>query len=1584
MVAYSLFRARLLFIALFVGFIGFVPCKDAQAATYTWQAGVVGEWNDSSRWSGGPAGTVPGASDTAVITSGQVRLQNNVTVANLNWSGGRISDFTGNTTTARLFVTTTLNISGTDTKYMALDSDSGNFAIENQGTATWTGTGGIGTSKFSNSTGKIEFYNTGTFNIQNDAFFSADFINSGTLTKQNGVGGTSNSNFSSFYNLGTAKSQSGVLSLSSGDIGSGSIYDASAGATIALSGTHLISNGIATFSGAGRISLGSSGTLTIPANTAIKVSGTLESFGTINDVGLLDVNGVLDWMGGAMKNGVTVIEATGKLNIKGNGSLSEGRLVNNSGTATWTNGFISVSGGATFNNKSGGKFNCQLTTGSNFGNDDAASSFNNEAGATVSISDSGQPSFVIPFNNNGTVSVQTGGVIFKSGGTSTGTFNTTVGTFTDFEATLNPKSYTHNSGTKFTGLGGVSVSDSGIVNIATGATVNCDSAYRVLEFSSLKINFGAVFKATSNFSLQGGTVDGLGTLNVTGRLDWNDGDMKGTGSTDIAAGGQLVMQGTDSNSALNLDTRTLNNSGTTTIIGNSSFADFLRISNNAVFNNKTGGVVNIQHDGYFINQNSTGGTFDNQAGATLNCNAIGSDFLQGGGIDVLFLNNGTVNVQQGTLILTGGGQSSGKFNVATNATLDINSVLYTANAGTTLTGGGMTWVETTLLIPSGANLIVPAGHTMRLASAIDGSGQLTINGTLDWQQGVMQGGGITRINAGGTSTWTAGEFDQSKDLTNRTFSNFGTTIWSGDNMNVGAGAAINNESGATFIDSTDRSMFALNSTEQIFNNKVGATFTKNTTTSTQIWQVPFTNAGSVILQSGTLNFQYFTGNYVQTIGFTNLLGGNLSSLQFSGNKSTIDIQGGIVTGTGTINANLTNNGQIKPGQTAGVPGVLTISGDYTQTANGKLDIEIGGITAGTQYDQLQIGGAANIDGLLTIVHINNFVPSLSDTFQVMTYASRAGSFSLSGTDYGVLLLKPLYNATNLTLVTKQRTIGIDNEAVLEGTSAAVTAQFTVFLSDASGQSVTVDYTTANGSATAPADYVAATGTVTFSPGQVSKTISVAVQGDALDEDDEKFFVNLSNPSGAVFEDAQAECTIIDNDPTPSLSIRDLSMAEGASGFSNAAFSVVLSAASGKDVKVDFASIDGSALAPDDYTAVSGTLIIPAGATIGTINVPIKGDLLDEPNETFRVNLSNPINATIADNQALGTIRDDDPTPALSINSVTVPEGNSGTVNAAFTITLSAPSGQTVSVSAIPSDGTARAPGDYTTGGVRLTFTPGQTTKTFIVPVKGDLLDETDENFFVILSSPVNAGIGVGRGTGTINDDDAPPSISIDDLQIGEGNSGQRIAALRLKLSAPSGQVVRVNAATANGTAIAGTTGDYVALPSTQISFTAGNVFAYARVTINGDELTEANETFLVNLSSPINATISDTQGICTILNDDAAPSLTINDVSIAEGNAGTKNLSFTLTLSKASGQAVSVKFASADGTAKAGSDYVAQSGTLTFAAGGALTQKINIVINGDAVLENDETFVVLLSAATNASISKARGVGTITNDDSSA
>ena len=183
---------------------------------------------------------------------------------------------------------------------------------------------------------------------------------------------------------------------------------------------------------------------------------------------------------------------------------------------------------------------------------------------------------------------------------------------------------------------------------------------------------------------------------------------------------------------------------------------------------------------------------------------------------------------------------------------------------------------------------------------------------------------------------------------------------------------------------------------------------------------------------------------------------------------------------------------------------------------------------------------------------------------------------------------------------------------------------------------------------------------------------------------------------------------------------------------------------------------GTATTADaDYVPASGTLSFAPGQTTRFVNVIVNGDARNEANETFTVNLSGPVNATVADGQGVGTITDDDPLPALSINDVTITEGDSGTTTAGFAVSLSAVSGQTVTVAYATANGTATtADADYVTASGTLTFSPGTTTQPVNVAVNGDEKNEANETFVVNLSGPANATISDTQGTGTIANDDA--------------------------------------------------------------------------------------------------------------------------------------------------------------------------------------------------------------------------------------
>jgi hypothetical protein len=523
----------------------------------------------------------------------------------------------------------------------------------------------------------------------------------------------------------------------------------------------------------------------------------------------------------------------------------------------------------------------------------------------------------------------------------------------------------------------------------------------------------------------------------------------------------------------------------------------------------------------------------------------------------------------------------------------------------------------------------------------------------------------------------------------------------------------------------------------------------------------------------------------------------------------------------------------------------------------------------------------------------------------------------------------------------------------------------------------VDYGTVDSSATAGSDYVAASGQVSFAPGETSQPVTVTVNGDEIDEPDEIFAVNLSNSANATIGDSVGTGTITDDDDVPSLSIDDVTVTEGNAGTVDAVFTVTLSASSGQTVTVDYATADGAAAAGSDYVAASGQVSFAPGETSQPVTVTVNGDEIDEPDEIFFVILSNAVNATIGDNLGAGTITDDDASTSLSIDDVAVTEGDAGTVDAVFTVTLSASSGQNVTVDYATADGSAAAGSDYVAVSGQVSFLPGETSQPVTVTVNGDVIDEPDETFFVNLSTAVNATIGDSVGTGTIIDDDGAPSLLIDDVAATEGNIGTVDAVFTVTLSAVSGQTVTVDYATADSSATAGS--DYVAA-SGQVSFAPGETSQPVAVTVNGDVIDEPDESFFVNLSNAVNAAISDTLGAGSITDDDASPSLSIDDVSVTEGDAGTVDAVFTVTLSAVSGQTVTVVYATADGTAMAGSDYVAVSGEVRFVPG-EMSQPVTVTVYGDVELELDETIFVNLSDAIHATIADSVGTGTIMVDD---
>jgi hypothetical protein len=393
------------------------------------------------------------------------------------------------------------------------------------------------------------------------------------------------------------------------------------------------------------------------------------------------------------------------------------------------------------------------------------------------------------------------------------------------------------------------------------------------------------------------------------------------------------------------------------------------------------------------------------------------------------------------------------------------------------------------------------------------------------------------------------------------------------------------------------------------------------------------------------------------------------------------------------------------------------------------------------------------------------------------------------------------------------------------------------------------------------------------------------------------------------------------------------------------------------------------------------LTFAPGETQKTIEVPVYGDSRYEFNEGFSLTVSNPTQLPYTQDTGWAFIENDDLAPSVSIADVSAWEGNSGTTPLAFTVSLSAPSDVPFTYSYQSLAGTAGY-SDFQSVWSSVTFNPGETSKSVVVPVNGDILLEPDETFYVQLydipwwsEEPIPIG---APAVGTIqNDDNNLPLLTVGDVSVTEGNTGTRNATFTVGLSAPSTQTVTVNFSTANGIATAGS--DYQAKSGT-VTFTPGQTTRTIIVPVVGDRLGESNETFFVNLSSSANANILDGQGVGTIVDDE--PRISISDVSKKEGRKNTTTFTFTVTLSVAYDQPVTMSFRTVDGTAKTSdNDYVASSGTLTFAAG-QTSKTITIDVNGDSERESDEYFYLdLFGNSGNSLFTKSRGTGIILNDD---
>ena len=420
------------------------------------------------------------------------------------------------------------------------------------------------------------------------------------------------------------------------------------------------------------------------------------------------------------------------------------------------------------------------------------------------------------------------------------------------------------------------------------------------------------------------------------------------------------------------------------------------------------------------------------------------------------------------------------------------------------------------------------------------------------------------------------------------------------------------------------------------------------------------------------------------------------------------------------------------------------------------------------------------------------------------------------------------------------------------------------------------------------------------------------------------------------------------------------------------FTVSLDQAGTVDAVMGYATTGGTATDGSDFTGQTGTLTILAGSTTGTIDVPVLDDGTYEGNEDLTVDLSAVSGVVVDDPQGLGTITEDDPMPDITVDDPSVGE-TGGTMT--FTVSLSAAADVDVSVDYATSDNTATDAADYTGTTGTATILAGDTSTTVDVAILDDFTYEGDETLNLDLSGEVNGSLIDAQGQGTITEEDPAPTISVDSPTVGETDG---TATFAISLDTAAAVDVSVDYTTTDVEASDGL--DYTGVTGTA-TVLAGDTSTTVDVTILDDFTYEGDETFTLDLSNEVNGTIGGATGTASVTDDEAAPAVSIADASTSEGNSGTKKLNFSVSLDVVSAFDVSVDYATTDGTANAGSDYVAATGTVTILAGDTLGQ-VQVTINGDTARESDEDLTVDLgSVVGTGSIGTGTATGTITNDD---
>ncbi|MYD86716.1 MAG: hypothetical protein F4Y14_11415, partial [Acidobacteria bacterium] len=566
------------------------------------------------------------------------------------------------------------------------------------------------------------------------------------------------------------------------------------------------------------------------------------------------------------------------------------------------------------------------------------------------------------------------------------------------------------------------------------------------------------------------------------------------------------------------------------------------------------------------------------------------------------------------------------------------------------------------------------------------------------------------------------------------------------------------------------------------------------------------------------------------------------------------------------------------------------------------------------------------------------------------------------------------------------------EPVSEGSNVTLTARLSNPVQEAFGLDWWVSAT--SGSVAGFASYsdlvgldLTSTNILNFASRQTAATFTVRTADDTVAEDSETFKVLMQlqrtvhglDP-GTVRTDGRTVTITDDDQATVSLTPAAVTVTEG----SAATLKAQLAQAAETEVKASWSTAGGTATAGTDYTAQAATtLTFARGETQKTLTVATTGDEDAEEDETFNVKLATVEGgrATIGTGTVPVTIQDRAPERKVSVSApATVTEGSA----ASFTVSLSLAATSNVIVGYHTVEGTAGA-SDFTPvapNAWSITFAPGETRKTISVQTTDDDVFENDETFSIRISLLTTGyELATSEATATIRDNEtATLSLSGPSGLVNEGDSAEFTWSLsRAVTSAVDFQWVvvpwRDHPRASHTTDVT-----YVRARTT---FAPGETTKTITVQTTQDTIVEANEhigvSSLLFLSLPDRVTLGTTYTYATIRDDDSLTA-SVADLSVSE-SAGSASL--TVTLSSTPERDVTLSYASSDGTATAGSDYTATSGTLTIPSGRS-TGVVRVRVTDDAVDEPDETLTVTLSdpkPSAQVSLSDASATVTITDNE---